>query len=207
MNANLIKWLFRPFEFISEQKALWIGIVSILLAGSLNSITHSHFDGVVDFHGSRGENYSLVAYLSEGFINWIIFGGLLYIAGLIFSSSSIRFIDVMGMQAFARWPFLLMSIFTLILPHAEVYKYLDKLILKESNEIIVPFYQWILFILHGLIAITILVWTIILMYRAYSLSCNIKAVKGIISFIVALIIAEIIVKSLLFISKSLFAIL
>ncbi len=123
MNANLSKWLFRPFEFISEQKALWIGIVSILLAGTLNIFTLSHFDGVIDFHTGY-ENYPIHIYLLEGFIDWIVFSLILYLSGLIFSSSSIRFIDVFGMQAFARWPFLLAALFTLLLPHQQVDEYI-----------------------------------------------------------------------------------
>ena len=40
----------------------------------------------------------------------------------------------------------------------------------------------------------LLCWTVVLMYKAYSVSCNIKGAKAIVSFIIGLIIAEVLSK-------------
>ena len=198
MNTSIKKWLFRPAEYIGAQKALWIGIAAMLISGFINIFTHSHFDGVIDFHTGNVSDYSFQAYLYEGFVDWLVFSLLLYITGLIFSSSSIRIIDVMGMQALARCPFFLVSLLTLLLPHREVDEYLKSDMLKAATgtPIIVPIYEWIFFGLSILLIIAIFVWTVILMYRAYSVSCNLKGEKGIISFIVVMLIAEGIIKYL-----------
>ncbi len=48
-----------------------------------------------------------------------------------------------------------------------------------------------LFILAVILMILILVWTVTLMYRAYSVSCNVRGGKAIGTFIVGLLLAEI----------------
>ncbi|MDQ3191921.1 MAG: hypothetical protein M3Q58_10030 [Bacteroidota bacterium] len=52
----------------------------------------------------------------------------------------------------------------------------------------------ILFILFIIISIALLVLMVVLMYKAYSVSCNIKGTKGVVSFIGALLLAEIVSK-------------
>jgi uncharacterized membrane protein len=54
--------------------------------------------------------------------------------------------------------------------------------------------QWFLFGLLSLVLLVTLVWMIVLMYKAYSVSCNVKDAKGILSFIGGLVIAEVVSK-------------
>jgi uncharacterized protein (DUF697 family) len=52
----------------------------------------------------------------------------------------------------------------------------------------------IYFFAATLLMLPLLVWMIVLMYKAYSVSCNVRGPKAILSFIAALILAEILSK-------------
>ena len=52
-----------------------------------------------------------------------------------------------------------------------------------------------MFAVAALVAILMIVWMVVLMYRAYSLSCNVSGGKAIGVFIAALILAEAISKA------------
>jgi len=197
MKTSVVKLLFRPFEYVSDFKALIIGIVAIALSGLLNVFSGTHFDGVLDVHFGDSKSYSYL-FMLEGVINWISFAVLLFIAGKIFSSSSIRFIDVFGTIAMARWPLFIVSVFSLLIPHQAVDQFIMAKALNVNAPVTIEMYEIILFIVLTLVMILVTVWVIILMYRAYSVSCNLKGAKGVWSFIVALLIAEVLSKYLIY---------
>lgn len=197
MKTSVVKLLFRPFEYVSEFKALTIGIVAIALCGLLNVFSGTHFDGVLDVHFGDSKLYSYL-FMLEGVINWVSFAVLLFIAGKIFSSSSIRFIDMFGTLAMARWPLFIVSVFSLLIPHQAVDQFIMAKALNINAPVTIEMYEIILFIVLTLVMILVTVWVIILMYRAYSVSCNLKGAKGVWSFIVALLISEVISKYLIY---------
>ena len=196
MKPTLKKWLFRPFDYISDYKALLIGVTAILLAGIINRFGNIHFDGVLDIHIGNKQT-SFLVFISEGFINWLVISFLLFISGLIFSSSSIRFIDVVGTQAMARWPLFISSLTAIIIPHQSVQNYLQFYALGYGPEVDIQPYQLIVFGLLVLIMIATIIWMIILMYRAFSIASNLKGNKAIVIFIVTLIVAEAVSKYLI----------
>jgi len=52
----------------------------------------------------------------------------------------------------------------------------------------------LVFALAMFLTLLMLIWMIALMYRAYAVSCNVKGAKAIITFIVGLVIAEVLSK-------------
>jgi hypothetical protein len=197
MKISVVKLLFRPFEYVSEFKALTIGIAAIALSGLLNVFSGTHFDGVLDVHFGDSKSYSYL-FLLEGVINWISFSVLLFVSGKIFSPSSIRFIDVFGTIAMARWPLFIVAILSLVIPHQTVDQFIMAKAININAPVVVEMYEIVLFIILSLVMILVAIWVIILMYRAYSVSCNLKGAKGVWSFIVALLIAEVISKYLIY---------
>lgn len=200
MKTSVMKWLFRPFEYVSEMKALIIGLMAIILSALLNVFSGTHFDGLLDVHFGDANGYSKL-FMLEGLINWVSFALLLYIAGKIFSSSSIRFIDVFGTIAMARWPLFIVSFFALIIPHQAVDQFIMAKALNINAPVTIQTYEIVLFVFLSLVMILVTVWVIILMYRAYSVSCNLKGAKGVWSFIVALLIAEVISKYVIYLLR------
>lgn len=199
MGSDTQRSLFRPFDRISEFRALGVGLSAMLLCGALNCLCHVRFDGAVDVHLSP-EPVSAVCLLAEGFIGWLVFAALLFMSGKIFSSSSIRFIDVLGNLALSRWPLIFVSLAALVIPHQEVTRYLMGKYVPELPHATLSapgMAQFIAFALLTIIILTSTVWMIILMYRGFSLACNLKGTKGMLVFGITLLVAEVISKYLI----------
>jgi len=98
----------------------------------------------------------------------------MWIAGVCFSKSRLRAIDVAGTMALARTPMLLV-VAICFLPVVPVSLY------DVSRNII-----------FLLICIPFMIWMVALMYNAYTVSCHLKGNKAVVSFIGALVIAEIV---------------
>jgi hypothetical protein len=170
--------LFDPFIRLAGGHSLLAGLFTLLLTGLIGYYGPAHFDGVLDTH--QGMPMSLWFFLAEQLINWLSLTLCLYIAGLICAQSRPRLIDIAGTQAFARWPMIFTAlVFLLPIPMPDIH-HLDD---------ISP-----LFWLSTLVDILILIWVIALMYRAYVTAAHVKGTKAVISFIIALLLAEVISK-------------
>jgi UDP-N-acetylmuramyl pentapeptide phosphotransferase/UDP-N-acetylglucosamine-1-phosphate transferase len=107
----------------------------------------------------------------------------LLIAATILSPSKVRAVDIFGTQAFAKYPYLIVSLISFI-PYFR-FEFHGMPDLTAS------------LIFFGLLTIVFTIWTVVLMYNAYSVSANLTGVKAIVSFIVALMIAEVLFKILM----------
>jgi hypothetical protein len=120
-----------------------------------------------------------VSFAMQG-INFLAMFLTMWLAGVLFSKTKPRAIDIAGTMALARYPMLLLAI-VCFLPIAPASLY-------DIPRVIV-------FIFIGL---PFIAWMIALMYNAYSVSCNFKGVRAVVSFIGALLVAEIISKIAIF---------
>jgi hypothetical protein len=182
-------WLFNPFKFVAGVKALIIGITAMLFTATLAWYGKFHLDGILDAH----TNYNKTAYylsLVETIIDWFSVVLPLYIFSRIFSDSSVRFIDFAGTQAMARYPiFFVVLIAMFITPDLKNVKP-DELTKGFMNNPALMVQQSI----AGLAILILGIWTIVLMYNAYSVSANLKGPKAAWSFISSIIIAEVLSK-------------
>jgi hypothetical protein len=127
---------------------------------------------------------------------------VLLVVGRIASRTPFRTIDLLGTQAMARWPTVLTTL--LFLPKAvgrfpaHIMQQLSKMDMSNPQQMpsidFGPTSDAIIFFSVIVAFIPIFVWMIVLMYRSFSVSCNLKGAKGIWSFIIGLIIAEVISK-------------
>lgn len=168
--------LFNPFLRIAGTKALLIGLITLLVTAVIAYYSHCHFDGAIDAH--IGTITPMWFYPAEALIDWLCLTLLFYISGIIFSQSAIRFIDVAGTMALARWPMIFIALLAFI-PVVQPQN------IHDVNASIIIF---------GFTLLIFTIWMIALMYNAYTVSCNIKGSKATISFIATLICAEIISK-------------
>ncbi|MCK4965479.1 hypothetical protein KAS50_00530 [bacterium] len=188
--SGLITWLFNPFYYIAGGRALIIGIAIIILAGFIGSLSNSHFDGVLDIH--TGKVLPLWFDVSAGLVSWLIMGILLFITGKAVSKSRFRAVDVFGTQALARFPTIITSIATLLPGYRKV---AEQIISSPSNlSTLFGTTDFIFFLAVLLITLLMIIWMVYLMYRAFSVSCNVKKGKAIAGFIAALIVGEIVSK-------------
>ena len=190
---HLSQWLFNPFRFIAGFKALSLGLVIIPISALICSLSNTHFDGVLDVHTAL-ETPPLWCFFAEGLINWICMAIPLFFFGLIFSRSSFRIIDILGTQVLARWPYLITAIVALPDANRRFSVYLTSEFGQSGSTATINYIDMMIFAFTIMVTITMAIWMVALMYRAYCLSCNLKGIKAIITFFASLIGAEVLSK-------------
>ena len=177
-SQNTLKaWLFNPFHYIAGGRALAIGLPIMLAASLIGATRNIHLDGVLDLH--FGPPAPVWIFISESLINWLVMGALLFFGGKLISRSDIRLLDVFGTQALARTP-ISIALLCLLLPDSQV-----------------PLPGLAVFILGAILDLLLTIWMVLLMYRAYAVSCKVSGGKAIGLFIVAIILGEILSKILI----------
>jgi len=197
--------ILNPFTYIAGTKTLVWGVGGIVITSIFACFGPIHLDGALDIHiglnnyssdfWSIGQN---LLFLSEGLINWIIISGILYVSSVILSKSKVRIVDVLGTQAFARLPLFLSVFIGAFTPLEKASAYVLHEFANMGNEVDINPVQLGLFILFMLSTITSIIWMVIWMYKAYTISANLKGTKAIVSFIVSVLLSEIITKTIIY---------
>ena len=187
--------LFKPFVFVAGAQALLLGLAAILLAGLIASFGLFHFDGVLDFHGPAER--PLWTFLTEGIIDWLCAAIVLLVVGRLTSRTPFRTIDLLGTQALARWPTVLIAgtgcvpAFHRFLAHlAQTLPTGQGVSLKDSDGIISA---GLILVILGLVC-----WMVALMYQSYAVSCNTRGGKSAGTFVAGLVLAEVLSKFALY---------
>jgi hypothetical protein len=191
-NRTLRQWLFNPFQFIAGSGTLLLGLIIMLVSAFLGSLSNTHFDGVLDVH--IGKAAPLWFFLSEVLIDWLCISVVLLIAALFVSRSSFRVVDIFGTQALARAPYLLSALALLPKGFGRFAEYLLSKAMQQMPTTTIESTDILFFVIGAVVSILMIIWMVVLMYRAYAVSCNTKGGKAIGSFIASLIIAGILSK-------------
>lgn len=179
--------LFNPFFYIAGVQALLLGLVAILLTSLIGSFGNTHFDGVLDSH-VVGTAAPLWLFFAEGLIDWVCLTIVLWVCGKIISKTMFRAVDIIGTQALARWPAIFISL--LALPPA---------FQKFSTELIAQIQQGnynfnvqhlSIFLMLVVAMVPFVIWMVRLMYKSFSVVCNVSGGKAIGTFIIGLLVAE-----------------
>lgn len=190
---NIWTWLFNPFQFVAGSQSLTIGVILIVISCIIGSFSNSHFDGVLDFHS--GAKAPLWVFIFEGLVDWLVMGFLLLFGGKLISKSHVRSVDVFGTQALARGPMLITALSTLLPGYQRFTAQLATLKVDEVlSTIQANMGGLILLMAIAFIALLMIIWMVALMYRAFSVSCNVRGGKAVAVFIVAVILGEAISK-------------
>ena len=177
-------WLFNPFHFLAGGQALAGGLVCIALTAWLGGIFDYRFTGVISFQ--RTAPAPLWHAMAQGIIAWVIPSALLYIGGRLISRSRVRPIDVFGTQALARVPGLLIALIVVSPPFRDL---TTSLITQGISHLSIV--QLAILSSVGIVLILLLVWMVLLMYRAFAVSCNVAGGRAIAVFIVAIALGEV----------------
>ncbi|MCP4642354.1 MAG: DUF3887 domain-containing protein [bacterium] len=202
--GGVFRRLFNPFYTMAGGAALGTGLAVILATAFLAAMSHSHVDGVLDFHS--GLDAPLWVYPFEGIVNWLSMALCVWAAGAIASKSRIRAIDVFGTQALARWP-MLIAVVAALLPGYTRFSEALLTIVTDSRfarnpaafgELLAEAgVRGIDIAMFGVTAVAVLVaivWMVALMYRAYAVACNVRGARGAASFIPALLVGWVVSK-------------
>ena len=177
-------WLFNPFHFLAGGQALTWGLACIALTAWLGGIFDYRFTGVISFQ--RTAPAPLWYAIAQGLMAWAIPSALLYSGGRLISRSRVRPIDVFGTQALARAPWLFIALIVVSPPFRSI---AASLVSESISDFSIA--QLVLLSSVGLVLILLLVWIVLLMYRAFAVSCNVAGGRAIAVFIAAIALGEV----------------
>lgn len=181
---TLSQWMFNPFIRIAGTQSLAIGLAFIVAGGLVAAAGGIRFDGLLDAH--VGRTFPLWVPVVEGLANWLVITTLLSVAALLFSRSTVRLVDIAGTQAMARAP-LLPAAAICTLPW--IRSAFDRLASSMNSDHFTGFPEMGV-IVGGLVMVAGIIWMVALMWKGFSISCNMKGGRAVIIFIVALLIGE-----------------
>jgi len=188
-------WFFNPFVYVAGWEALFTGLIVIVAAGHLGSFSNTHFDGVLDTHS--GASAPLWFFLSAGLVDWVCMAVVLAVIGKIASKTSFRIIDLAGTQALARWPTILSALVCLPQGFRRFTEFLMKKLGGAAETASFNQGDAVVFGLAVLVILLVTVWMVALMYKSYSVSCNVKGGKAAGTFVGGILIAEILSKAII----------
>lgn len=188
------KLLFNPFERIAGKEALAAGLTIALIAALFASFTSTRFDGVLDIHFVFGDVLFKTAAIDQ-LINLTSLFVVFYLLALAFGAKSTRPLDVIGTLALARAPFVLAPLANI----TGIFSKFSGQFENTSADKIAEITPTDLLPLAPLLLVIILlsIWMIALSFNAWKVSANLKSTKLIVSFIIGLIAAEILSKTLI----------
>ena len=177
-------WLFNPFHFLAGGPALAWGLACIVLTAWIGGAFDYRYTGTLSFQLSTPTPLWLA--ITQGLTAWIVPSTLLYLAGRGLSRSRVRLIDVFGTQALARAPGLLVALIVISPPFRDL---TASLIAQGASHFSVA--QLTALTAIGTVMALLLVWIVLLMYRAFSVSCHVAGGWAIAAFIAAIAVGEV----------------
>lgn len=176
-----------PFKYVAGWQSVAVGVLVMCVTALAASLNGTHFPDVLSL--KVGLRLSFGALLVQWFANWATVALVMYVAGLLFSSSRPRFVDVLGTQGMARLPYFFAS-FLAFVPALE--KLGNMLVNRELGmgepvQMAVP--EIALAVVQLVLTILFTVWMVAWMYRAFSVSVNLKGGKAVGVFTGALFVS------------------
>ena len=168
---NKVKLIVNPFIRIAGGQALIWGFLGLIVSTLLCWISGYHYHGLLHF--GPAPNPAWWCYLAEHLIVWLIPALLFYLGGLFLSHSRIRVIDVLGTVLFAQLPLLGMNLISL-LPAMRMMSQMN-MIMSPEEMLAQPYF--ILAMILTLLGLPFLILTLIWMFNALKVSCNLKQWK------------------------------
>ena len=193
-----MKWLYNPFEVFAGWKAFGIGIVILCVATVIGYFGNTVFYGIsakTVSYVTWGKAFSLqgIGLAVTVVVMWII---------ALLSAKHVRFQDILGTVTLAKYPTVIMAIMFLAFSNwmNEITGRITSAgsiqeILEIFNNLSILDYT--LFIVYSIIALSLLVWTITLLFNAFKVSTNLKGGKCALLFIAIMLISEILIPIIL----------
>ena len=168
---NKVKLIVNPFIRIAGDQALIWGFLGLIVSTLLCWISGYHYHGLLHF--GPAPNPAWWCYLAEHLIVWLIPALLFYLGGLFLSHSRIRVIDVLGTVLFAQLPLLGMNLISLL----PAMRMMSQMNMNMSPEEMLAQPYFILAMILTLLGLPFLILTLIWMFNALKVSCNLKQWK------------------------------
>jgi hypothetical protein len=191
----MIQKLFNPFIQIAGAKSVIIGLLFVILSATLAAFFNTRFDGVLDAHYTKDQSF-YISYL-DNLINIGVVTFVFYGFGAILTKGRTRFVDILGTTMLSRFPLFIITLFNIQNQSGIIGEKIIQSITKP-NAIQLTKFEWIYLITSGIISLLLIIWFIVLLFKAYKISTNLKGANLIVSFILGIIIAEILSKIIIY---------
>ena len=168
---NKVKLIVNPFIRIAGGQALIWGFLGLIVSTLLCWISGYHYHGLLHF--GPAPDPAWWCYLAEHLIVWLIPALLFYLGGLFLSHSRIRVIDVLGTVLFAQLPLLGMNLISLL----PAMRMMSQMNMNMSPEEMLAQPYFVLAMILTLLGLPFLILTLIWMFNALKVSCNLKQWK------------------------------
>lgn len=183
-SKEFISLLFNPFTRIAGWQAFGLGLVFVLLMGFFGARNGVAFDGVFDMHLFEHTLQQAFTFLAIDLVSLVL---VMWITGLV-ASKNFRFIDILGTMTLAKAPFLILALFGAFVATPDMRNIMnDPYVILESTT----------FVIMIILSMPVMIWSIILMYNALKVSCDLKGRNLTTAFIIGLFVSEIIAKILI----------
>jgi hypothetical protein len=191
MNLSL-KLLVNPYERVAGYTSLWMGILIGLCSIVPAYFFNARFDGVLDIHfvSHATLNKIIIDQLVNMFSLMIVFS----FVGLVVKGNSFRVVDVCGTLVFSRFPLILAP----FLNTGGGFMDVQNSLIKPTGLASLDGMSLVFLVFSTIVLLIVTVWYVTLLYNAYKVSTNAKGWKAVVSFIVAIIIAEVLSKFLIY---------
>lgn len=178
-----MKKLIDPFRYFSGGRTFAVGVAGMLMISLLARWSGTTFRGVV----SQGlGDLAFWQLLLQQIAGWGVFSLLLYGAGLFFSRSKIRALDVFGNQALARVPLLLILLGGMFSPIRQMTEAMLTTTPQEALENM----DLVGLTIFGCFSLAVLVWFFWWSYRGFAVAANLRGGKAAAIYIVCYLLAE-----------------
>ncbi len=184
------KTIFNPFKYVAGAKALILGILIILITAYIGFLSNTHFPDLISV--KLWSDFPVLYYVLQGLSNWLIFSTILYLCAIIFSTSSIRAIDIFGTQALARFPYLIAAFIGFSDSIIKFGKYTLWKYFKIGEQISLSTSSAVIAVSILFLVLLLTIWLVVLMYNAFKVSSNLKGTKSVVLFVIVFIVTVIV---------------
>ena len=183
--------LFNPFIKYSEKQLLLVGLLFTIVGSLAGYYLNARFDGALDMHIGRSATMATV--FSDNAISIISLFIPLYLLALYINNKT-RIVDILNTILVARLPIYLITLSNAGKFISQIEQKID---VNNPSSINLESTELIVIIITALLSLLFLVWYIALLYNGFKVACNAKTVKHNILFGVALLVAEILSKTII----------
>ena len=189
------KILFQAFNFYSEKRLLTIGLLGTIAASLIGFVLHARFDGILDVHFV--ESIKIYEPLLDNLINIFSLTLFLFIAGKIVNPKT-RLIDILNASLIARLPYYLISLANINGYMADLSKRMLGLATQQPEALQINPLDITAILIFAFASLLLLIYYLYLLYKGYQVATNAKGALPIGLFIIAVILAEVISKLIIY---------
>lgn len=189
-----LKFLYNPFESVSDKILLFIGVITFGIGTALSWKLQMIFDGIFDIHIFKGITFNEA--FAANAIDVIVLCLFLFAAGKLVNPKT-RMIDILNASFISRIPVYLTTFLIVFMPIEEIS---DKIMTSISNKngLQLPASEIIILLIFSCLSLFLLVYGIALLVNGFRVAANAKKSQHYIIFAIALILAEIISKLIIY---------